>query len=215
MKMLEKTPINASWLGSHEYCEWKWYLENVLKEKVPITQSMIVGKNIHQEKEDKFKEVAVPTTPEEFLKSKVYTITKEMYLKEEFDDFILKGKIDELGVDTNNLYVIDDKPRAKPYLGVKRQIWAYCILIKEFVNKNYPEHSNKKVLAILRDRDSNVEIWKEEFNEENLNEVFSVINRMLLLFKKEINPEHNNYSYKCKACVLHKKNQLLSHLIKA
>ena len=45
--MLQKPKINASWLSSHEYCEWKWYLENVLKEKVPITESMIIGKIIH------------------------------------------------------------------------------------------------------------------------------------------------------------------------
>ena len=205
-KMLQKPTINASWLGSHDYCEWKWYLENVLKEEVPITKSMVIGKEIHQNKEDRFKEVAIPTTAEEFLKSKFYTITKEIYLKKEFDNFILVGKIDELGVDINCLYVIDDKPKAKPYMGTKRQIWAYCILINGFIKENYPEHLNKKILAVLRNRDSDMEVWKEEFNEYNKKEVLGVIERMLSLFRKEIEPVANTTPGKCRACILHKNN---------
>jgi len=204
--MLQKPQINASWFGSHEYCEWKWYLENVLKEKVPITRSMAIGKEIHQIKEDKFKEVAIPSTPKEFLESKFYTITKEILLRKEFNDFILVGKIDELGVDADSLYVIDDKPRAKPYLGPKRQIWAYCILINEFVKENHPKHSGKKIISILRDRDTNEEVWKEEFSEDNQKEVLDVIDRMLSLFRKEIEPEANIIPAKCRACILHKNN---------
>jgi len=204
--MLQKPKINASWLSSHEYCEWKWYLENVLKEKVPITESMIIGKIIHQYKEDKFKEAAIPTTAEQFLESRIYTITKEIYLKKEFDDFILVGRIDELGVDINSLYIIDDKPIAKSYLGPKRQIWAYCILINEFVKENYPKHLNKKVLAVLRNRDTHKEIYKEEFNEKHKKEVLSIIERMLYLFRKEIEPVANIIPGKCRACILHKNN---------
>ena len=205
--MIQKPTIKASWLGSHEYCEYKWYLENVLKEEMPIVKAMVVGKEIHQIKEDEFRKVAKPTTPKEFLESKFYTITKEISLKKEFEDFILLGKIDELGVDANNLYVIDDKPKAKPWLGTKRQIWAYCILVKEFVKENYPEYSNKKIFAILRNRDSNIEVWKEEFNENNVIDVFNVISRMLSLFKKETEPIPNKIPGKCRACVLHKNNK--------
>jgi len=45
---------------------------------------------------------------------------------------------------------LNDKPKAKPWPGTKRQIWAYCILVKEFVRENYPEHLNKRILAVLR-----------------------------------------------------------------
>ena len=204
--MIQKPVINASWFSSHEYCEWKWYLENVLKEEVPITKAMVIGKEIHKVKEDKFREVAIPATEEEFLKSKIYTITKELYLRREFDNFILVGKIDELGVDENNLYVIDDKPRAKPYPGPKRQVWAYCILINELIKDKYPEHSNKKIFSILRDRDYNMEVWKEEFTEVHRKEVLDAIDRMISLFKKEIKPIANNIPAKCRGCILHKKN---------
>ena len=205
--MTEKPTIKASWLGSHDYCEYKWYLETVLKEEMPIVRAMVVGKEIHKVKEDEFRKVAKPTTAKEFLESKFYTITKEIGLKKEFDDFILVGKIDELGVDANNLYVIDDKPGAKPWLGTKRQIWAYCILVKEFVRENYPEHLNKRILAVLRNRDSNREVWKEEFTDSNVIDVFSVISRMLSLFNKEAEPIPNNIPGKCRACILHKQEK--------
>jgi len=207
MKITEKPTIKASWLGSHEYCEYKWYLENVLKEDIPIVRAMIIGKEVHKIKEDEFKKVAKPTTPKEFLKSKLYTITKEITLEKEFNNFILVGKIDELGVDVDYLYVIDDKPRAKPYLGTKRQIWAYCILVKEFIREDYPEYLNKKIFAILRDRDSDNEVWKEEFSKNNVIDVLNIISRMLFLIKGKSEPIPNDIPGKCRACVLHKQEK--------
>ena len=99
--MTEKPTIKASWLGSHEYCEYKWYLENIMKEEIPIVRAMIVGKHIHKVKEDEFRKVAKPTTPKEFLESKFYTITKEIGLKKEFDNFVLIGKIETVASITN------------------------------------------------------------------------------------------------------------------
>ena len=205
--MPEKPIIKASWLGSQEYCEYKWYLENVLKEEIPIVKAMAAGTKIHQIKEDEFRKAAKPTTAKKFLESKFYTITKEISFKKEFDNFILSGKIDELGVDANNLYVIDDKPRAKPWLGTKRQIWAYCILVREFIKESYPEHLNKKIFAVLRDRDSNKEVWNKEFEENDIVDVFHAISRMVRLFNKEINPIPNEIPAKCSACVLHKQEK--------
>ena len=80
------------------------------------------------------------------------------------------------------------------------------MLINEFVKENYPEHSNKKILAVLRDRDYNKEVWKEEFNDNNKKEVLDIIERMLSLFRKEIKPIANTVPGKCRACILHKNN---------
>ena len=138
---MEKPVIKASWFGSHDYCEYKWYLENVLKEEAPILKTMIVGKEIHQIKEYEFRKIASPATMKEFLDSKKYTITKEISLRKEFSEFILVGRLDELAVDENYIYVIDDKPKAKLWLGNKRQIWAYCILVKDLIKNKYPQHA--------------------------------------------------------------------------
>lgn len=196
--------ISASWLNEHDYCEYKFYRRYVLKEEIPRTQAMAIGHNIHAEKEEKFLEVATPATMEEFLASTRYTITKEIRLEHEFDDsaiegILLKGKIDELAIDANNVYVIDDKPNASPYPGTLRQLWAYCILFK----KNYPQ-VKKTVLAVLRDRDAETEVWKKPFFNENNIEVQRTLLRIKMLFKGSVEPVPNTVPGKCRACILHK-----------
>src|SRR3989338_8851715 len=111
MKITEKPTIKASWLGSHEYCEYKWYLENVLKEDIPIVRAMIIGKEVHKIKEDEFKKVAKPTTPKEFLKSKLYTITKEITLEKEFSK---NNVIDVLNIISRMLFLIKGKSEPIP-----------------------------------------------------------------------------------------------------
>src|SRR3989339_1755941 len=100
---MQEITISASWLNEHDYCEYKFYRRYVLKEPVPRTQAMVIGTKVHAEKEEKFLEIATEATMEEFLASTKYTITKELYLEHVFDNFILKGKIDELGIDANNI----------------------------------------------------------------------------------------------------------------
>jgi len=201
---MEKPVIKASWFGSHDYCEYKWYLENVLKEEAPILKTMIVGKEIHQIKEYEFRKIASPATMKEFLDSKKYTITKEISLRKEFSEFILVGRLDELAVDENYIYVIDDKPKAKLWLGNKRQIWAYCILVKDLIKNKYPQHANKTILAVLRDRDFDKEVWNKKFEESDIIEVISTVYRILMLLKKKIETIPNKIPGKCRACVLHK-----------
>lgn len=193
--------IKASWFGSHDYCEWKWYLENVLKEKIPRTKSMTIGKKVHEKKEKEFLKDAKPTTIKKFLASKKYAITKEILLKTKFTDLTLIGKIDELGIDKKKVYVIEDKPRAHPWLGTKRQIWAYCLLFKE----NFPK-LNKQIIAVLRDRDSNEKVWDEPFDETYEEHIHDIMDRMKALFRKKVNPMPCQNSNKCRACILHKKN---------
>jgi CRISPR-associated protein Cas4 len=200
--MNNKLVIKASGFGTHDYCEWKWYLENVLGEEIPTTKEMTKGALVHQEKEDKFLEVATPTTVEKFLASTKYTLTKEIPLKKEFEELLLVGKIDELAVDKGNVYVIDDKPNAHPWLGTKRQIWAYCLLFKG----NFPK-IHKRIIAILRDRDTDAEVWQKDFDAADEKEILAVMERMTKLFRKEIEPVPCSYPNKCKACVLHKEGK--------
>ena len=197
--MQPQLSISASWLGEHDYCEYKFYRKHVLKEEIPITEAMVVGTKVHSEKEEKFLEVATEATMEKFLASEKYTITKELRLEHNFDDLLLKGKIDELAVDANTVYVIDDKPRAHPYPGTLRQLWAYCILFK----RNFPD-VQKKILAVLRDRDSDLEVWNDEFTVKQGFEVHRVLLRIKLLFKGAVTPVPSTVPGKCRACVLHK-----------
>ncbi len=191
--------INSSWLNSHDYCEYKFHRQYVLKEYIPRTKAMVVGSAKHELKEEKFLEVATPTTMEDFLASTSYTITKEIRLQSEFDDFLLVGKIDELGVDANNIYIIDDKPKAKPYQGTLRQLWAYSILFR----KNFPQ-VNKKIFTVIRDRDFDRTVWTKMFSDDNEKNLFEVFNRIMLLFQGKITPEPTTNPNRCNACILHK-----------
>lgn len=200
--MNKKIVIKASWLGSMDYCEYKWYLENVLGMPVPVTKAMHIGANKHAKKEEAFLEVAKPTTMEEFLKSTKYTISKEIMLSREFDDFILIGKIDELAIDAQNVYVIDDKPRAYPWPGTKLQLYAYCVLFEE----NF-KGLNKKIIAVLRNRDSDEEVWTNNFTGTERDKTFEILNRIKSLFEQKVEPIPTNNPRKCQACVLHQQKK--------
>jgi len=200
--MEKKIVIKASWLGSMDYCEYKWYLENVMGVPLPVTKAMTVGTNKHAKKEAEFLEVATPTTMQEFLKSTKYTITKEITLSKEFDDFILIGKLDELAIDAQNVYVIDDKPRAYPWPGVKLQLYAYCVLFEE----NF-KGLNKKIIAVLRNRDTNDEVWNNKFTDTERSKTFEVLNRIKSLFEQKVEPIPSTNPRKCQACVLHKQKK--------
>ena len=201
MKM-DKLIIKASSLSEIDYCEYKWYLAHVMGEEMPITKAMVKGAAIHEKKEEAFLEVATPTTIQDFLKSTKYTITKELFLKKEFKDFILMGRIDELAIDAKNVYVIDDKPKAHPWQGVKWQIYAYCVLF----NENYPK-LNKSLRAILRNRDNDIVVWNQPFTKQEEKELFTVLDRMTDLFHDKIRPVPNSIPNKCRACALHKENK--------
>ena len=123
--------IGASWLQSHNYCEYKFYLHKVKGIGVEITKTIQKGSEVHEKKEKEFLKEATPTTWLEFLDSKELTITKEVDFDKQIGDIILLGKIDEIAVDKEKIQIIDDKPKAFPYEATKLQIFAYCYLFKE------------------------------------------------------------------------------------
>ncbi len=197
-----ETKIYASWLSAHGYCEYKFYLQYVEGVEVPRTVEMQTGSEIHESKEEDFLKEAEPATLEEFLNSTKYTITKEVFLQTKFENNFLMGKVDEIGIDKEAIYIIEDKPRARAYDGVKNQIYAYCYLFK----RNFSDKTPKPIYAILRDRDSNIEVWKEAFTLKNEFILQNNLNRIKKILKKEIDPIPTDNQKKCMACIMHKLN---------
>src|SRR3989344_6360325 len=111
--------IGASWFLTHGYCEYKTYLERVLHVVVPETEAMVAGSFIHKNKEEAFLKEADIGTWDEFLKSEQLTITKEVALQKNIGDVLLMGIIDEVAIDKDSIYIIEDKPRAYPFSSVK------------------------------------------------------------------------------------------------
>lgn len=196
--MDSKIVIRASWLGQLDYCEYRWFLENVKGVQVPKTFAMSKGILVHKKKEDAFKEIAVETTVDQFLKSKEYTITKEIQLRHEFEEFILVGKLDELGIDSTTFYVIDDKPKAFPWPGTKMQLWAYALLIE-----NSFQEKRDSIRCILRDRDTNREVWDEPFTDDTRKTVYDALLRIKALYDQQTDPTSTENPNKCRSCVMH------------
>ena len=197
-----ETKIYASWLSAHGYCEYKFYLQYVECIEVPMTFEMQAGSEIHESKEEDFLKEAKPATWDDFLNSTHYTITKEVSLQTKFENSFLIGKVDEVAVDRDAVYIIEDKPGAMAYDGVKNQIYAYCYLFK----RNFSDKNSKPIYAILRDRDSNIEVWKEAFTLKNEFTLQNRLNRIKKILKKEIDPVSTDNKKKCMACIMHKFN---------
>ena len=196
---MKERKIGASWFITHGYCEYKLYLQKVLGIEPPKTQEMIIGSEIHEEKEKAFLEKAEEGTWEEFLKAEELTITKEVFFEQKVGDIILLGKVDEIAVDKDSIRIIDDKPKAFPYIGTKNQILAYCYLFREQFKP-----LEKKLSAALRNRDTNQIVWEQEFNKSSEEQFFTAFHRLrnILLEKEEPIPTKNQN--KCRACQFNK-----------
>lgn len=202
--------IGASWFTSFCYCEYKFYLEKVLRIEVPKTQDMILGIQVHQEKENKFLEEAEEISWREFLEAEKPVTTKEAEFEKQIGDILLLGRIDEITSDKSGIYILDDKPNPKLYNSSKLQLYTYCFLFQE----TFKDSLNKPIFAMLRDRDTNQVVWTQEFTKDSEQEFFEVFHRMRsLLLKKEV-PTPTNNPNKCKACIYNKLNKCNKSLAK-
>ncbi len=194
---MSKNPIviGVSWLKSLDYCEYKFYLHKVKGIGLQITKKIQEGTQIHEHKEKEFLKEAKPTSWIEFLQSEELTITKEIDFDKQIGDIILLGKIDEIAVDKEKIQIIDDKPRAFPYLGSKLQIYAYCYLF----NEKFKEQP-KPIFATLRDRDTNEVTWQQRYSKNEENEFFQVFHRMRSILLQNEDPIPTKNPNKCRAC---------------
>ena len=190
--------IGASWFLTQGYCEYKLYMQKVLRIPLPKTQQMIQGSFIHKQKEEEFLKKAELTSWEDFLKSEELTIAKEVELQKNIGDTKFLGIVDEIAIDKEKIKIIDDKPNAYPYDSTKRQIIAYCYLFKE----NF--QSNKTIIAALRDRDSNEIVWQQEFSKEIEKDFLLSYHRMRRLLLKQDDPIPTKNPNKCKVCQFNK-----------
>ncbi|MEK6934685.1 MAG: PD-(D/E)XK nuclease family protein [Nanoarchaeota archaeon] len=194
--------IGASWFTTHQYCEYKFYLQKVLRIEVPKTQEMITGIQVHEEKEQEFLEEAEELSWKDFLESEKSMITKEAELEKQIGDIVLLGKIDEIKSNKHGIFIIDDKPNPRPYDSVKLQLYTYCFLF----NESFKDILNKPIYAILRNRDTNEEVWQQEFNKETEKKFFEVFHRIRAILLRKEEPIPTTNPNKCRACIYHKMN---------
>jgi CRISPR-associated protein Cas4 len=192
--------IGASWFQEASFCEQKLYLSKVKKLPLIETQAMIKGKNIHEAKYEEFAKTAVPTTWEEFFRSEELVTSREVELQHISNDVVLLGRIDEVSCDKDGIYITDDKPNQYAYIGVRKQIWAYCHLLEN----NFKDLISKPIYAVLKNRDDGSIIWKEKFTGAHKEQFLLAMLRLRDVLSEKRKPEPTKNPNKCAVCQYNK-----------
>lgn len=186
-----------SWLHKKGFCEYQLFLEKIMGIKVKATPEMLIGEQIHKEKERVFLECAkVEMEVNDVLRLSaeigVTFVTRE--LKTESKKYGIYGQIDEVQIHPDKILIIDDKPSEIAYTGLKKQVLAYTL---SFVDQFKPE---RDVFCVLRNRDNGVVFWKERFNEDLIEDVLKDIIEVHELIRRVRVPRPTTNFKKCSRC---------------
>jgi len=192
--------IGASWFQEASFCEQKLYLNKVKKLPLIETTAMIKGAEIHEGEYENFVKSATPTTWEEFFKSEKLVISREVELQHISENVLLLGRIDELSCDKDGIYVTEDKPNDYAYIGVRKQIWAYCHLLEN----SFKDLLNKPIYAVLKNRDNGSIIWKEKYTGAHKEQFLMAMVRLRDVLSDKRTPEPTKNPNKCAVCQYNK-----------
>ncbi len=195
--------IGASWFQESSFCEQKLYLNKVKKLPLVRTEAMSKGANIHEGKYEDFIKSAEPTTWEDFFKSEELAVSREVELQHAGNDVMLLGRIDELSCDKDGIYVIDEKPNDYAYIGVRKQIWAYCYLLENNFN-DIAQKIQKPIYAVLKNRDNDRIIWKEKYAGAHKEQFLLAMLRLRDVLSEKRKPEPTKNPNKCAVCQYNK-----------
>ncbi len=192
--------IGASWFQEASFCEQKLYLGKVKKLPLIETKAMVEGALIHEGKYEDFVKSATPTTWEDFFKSEELVTSREVELQHISNNVVLLGRIDELSCDKDGIYITEDKPNDYAYIGVRKQIWAYCHLLEN----TFKDLINKPVYAVLKNRDDGSIIWKEKYTGAHKEQFLLAMLRLRDVLSEKRKPEPTKNPSKCAVCQYNK-----------
>src|SRR3989338_774318 len=192
--------IGASWFQEASFCEQKLYLAKVKKIPLIETKAMMEGALIHEDKYGDFAKSAIPATWDEFFKSETLVTSREVELQHISNNVVLLGRIDELSCDRDGIYITDDKPSDYAYIGVRKQIWAYCHLLEN----NFKDLIQKPVYAVLKNRDDGSIVWKERYTGAHKEQFLLAMLRLRDVVSEKRKPEPTKNPNKCAVCHFNK-----------
>ena len=198
---MKRFPI--SWLHTQAYCEYQLKLKYIDKKKPKYSPAMAKGAARHDQLEKQFLEEATELEEpfEDYLAALLKGERDPIILREEWvesKEYGVYGKFDEAQLFPDAAVIIDDKPGETAYTSNKRQVWAYALCFKE--KYNWP----KKMVAVLRNRDSQEVFWEKDFTKKDEEDVLKAIQRVHGLFAGEIEWIPTKIKNKCKACSFNK-----------
>ena len=109
---------------------------------------------------------------------------------------LLLRRIDELECDKDGIYVNEDKPSDYAYIGVRKQLWAYCHLLEN----NFKNLIQKPVYAVLKNRDDGSIVWKEKFTGAHKEQFLLAFLRLRDVLLEKRKPEPTKNPNKFSAC---------------
>lgn len=192
--------IGASWFQEASFCEQKLYLSKVKKLPLVETKEMVEGSLIHEGKYEDFVKTAAPITWEEFFRSEQFVTSREVELSHVDNNVVLLGRIDELSCDKDGIYIIDDKPSDYAYIGVRKQIWAYCHLLEN----NFKDLIDKPIYAVLKNRDTEEIVWKEKYSGAHKEHLLLAMLRLRDVLSEKRKAEPTKNPNKCAVCQYNK-----------
>lgn len=192
--------IGASWFQEASFCEQKLYLSKVKKLPLIGTEAMLKGAEIHEGKYENFVKTAVPMTWGEFFKSEQLVSAREVELQHVNSNVVLLGRIDELSCDRDGIYINEDKPSDYAYIGMRKQVWAYCHLLEN----NFKDLIAKPIYAVLKNRDNGEVVWKEKFSGAHKEQFLLAMLRLRDVLSGKRKPEPTKNPNKCAVCQFNK-----------
>lgn len=192
--------IGASWFHEASFCEQKLYLSKVKKLPLIETEAMGEGKLIHEIKYEDFVKTAEPITWDEFFKSEKLVTSREVELSHVNNSVVLLGRIDELSCDKDGIYITDDKPGDYAYIGIRKQIWAYCHLLEN----SFKDLIKKPIYAVLKNRDTGEVVWKEKYSGAHKEQFLLAMLRLRDVLSEKRKPEPTKNPNKCMVCQYNK-----------
>jgi len=197
--------IKISDLHTQAYCEYQlnfqWSGVRI------VSEQMETGTRRHQELEAEHNE-KMRDAPQVTLEKAIENTSlgkesggREIFVKS--DTYGIIGKIDEILISPEGIFIIDDKPTDFAYLSDKSQARAYAICIRDEY-ENIILSNNLKVFSVIRNRDSGDTIWSEELTDAVKSETLERIERIRKLAKGEIAFIPTRNPNKCRVCQYHK-----------
>lgn len=189
-----KNNFNISWLNQMAYCEQQLNLQYLQGIETKRTSQMKQGSSEHKKLENEFLKTAKTTSLDKIVEisHEEKTISREMFVISK--TYGIRGFIDEIWMMPNQIVIIDDKPGKKAYQSSIDQIRAYSLAIKDMLNEK------RQIIGEIRERGTDNIIYKEEFGENEENNIKERIKRLHGLFNgtKPFIPTKN--PNKCRSC---------------
>lgn len=192
-----------SWLEDQGYCEYKLCLK-CRGEFAPDSDDSIAGVERHAEIQAAHDEVAEPVESVSEAVAQAVGFGCSSSISECYIQGVrLSGKVDEIQIAPDTVYVIDNKPRSGdgiPYHSQQRQALGYAVAWSQ----SYPYYYHAgKIVAVIRDRDTMEWLWEKILDDDAIRKIDEELDWIQQILQNPELARDTGYESKCRKCRYH------------